>query len=204
MQVETLTPEDAALLKEIELVKAKLLKNQLNKFERRDLQDFYGKQGSTPKKGCKRKREEENTQKKNEETNTDFPMKVPSKKKKYKKPIWDEEFQTKKGVSDLEELAKIPISEFTWCLEVCKGYPYFTRKAMNMESEKSKKLIKMFKKAQAHWECTKCGNHTLELAKTSFIYCDSCDDIFHGACVDKNLQDEAVRSAPFECEVCST
>ena len=48
----------------------------------------------------------------------------------------------------MREMEKVPITEFTWCLEVCKGEAEFKRKALNLKSDVTGKLIQKFKEAR--------------------------------------------------------
>ena len=100
-------------------------------------------------------------------------------------------------------MEKVPFTEFTWCLELCKEEVKFKRKTLNLKSDVTGKLIQKFKEARTYWKCTKCGKHSVERAKSQFIHCDNCNAIFHGICSGKDLNDEEVCAAPFRCTLCT-
>ena len=199
MDRTVLSAADTLLLQELESARDKLIQGAYTKYDKQSFSNFFGKKGSTPKRVRKRKERDETEQ----QLNSEFPMRIPRKKKKNTKPKRGKDFMKDKDAKDLKDLLEIPIKEFFWCFEVCKGYEHFTSKAINLEPKVRGKLFKMFKEAKSHWKCQKCETHSVELANTQFIYCDNCNDIFHGACVGKDLEDEEVLDAEYRCENCS-
>ena len=163
------------------------------------LHDFFGKKDSTPKKVKKRK--ERNEPELEKLASEELPkMAIPKKKKRHTEPKRNGEFMSDKNARELKELLEVPIDNMIWCFEVCKGMHNFRSKAMNLDDEVSTKLVKMFNQAKSHFECQKCLSHSTELAQTQFIWCDRCKSGFHRRCAD--LDDEEVRAAPYQCELC--
>ena len=142
-------------------MRAKLISGELRKFELKDMSDYLGMKGSTPKRAKKRRKEREEVA----DADSACPMQIPRKKKKPRKPIRDEDFQDKKSEKDLIALLDVNTTDYLWCYEVCKGYAYFQSKFVNLQTEVSVPLYKKFKEAKAYFECQKCATHSTELAK---------------------------------------
>ena len=194
-QVQGIRSETEFWLREMDIMRAKLINDDLSKFEKRDLANFLGTVGSTPQRVT-------NKRKQVQEPDSQCPMKVPRKTKKIKEPMRNEEFQTKKDQKDLIDLMNLDITNYQWCFEVCKGNDHFKSLLVNVQPKEIRgPLYKKFKEAQNHFKCAKCATHSTELANSGFIYCEICNSLTHSYC--SGLDEKEVKKAKFICVDCS-
>ena len=171
-------------------MRAKLINDDLSKFEKRDLANFFGTVGSTPRRNTKEVQEKDNQ----------CPMRILKKPQKIKEPMRNEEYQNNKKQKDLIDLLGVDKSDYLWCFEVCKGIGVFKSILVGLPDEIRGPLQKKFREAKLHFECPQCAEHKTELAQTGFVVCDMCDSLTHGKC--SGLDEKEAKKAKFICVAC--